>query len=194
MNKWEVDEHEQSSEKVRSRRFCPPLLNKNRNCEGIWSNKRKSFVKPVGINSSNFKNETLFVSFTAIIKTRNGWNGTNVYVGNRVVSSTKMSHNKLYIDMWLYIEYILIRDIYIYIYIYIYIHSKKSWWNFTKNWWNFNQIQCCYGTHTILVIFTRISWWIPSNHNSGKYSQEAVMNFPGYFAPVSWLNSPIFPR
>ena len=36
------------------------------------SNKRKSFVEPVGMNGSNFKNETLFVSFTAIITTRNG--------------------------------------------------------------------------------------------------------------------------
>ena len=29
MNKQEVDEHEQWSEKVRSQRFCPPLLDKN---------------------------------------------------------------------------------------------------------------------------------------------------------------------
>ena len=28
MNKWEVDEHKQWSEKVRSHRFCPPLLDK----------------------------------------------------------------------------------------------------------------------------------------------------------------------
>ena len=28
-------------------------------------------LKPVGMNGSNFKNETLFVSFTAIITTRN---------------------------------------------------------------------------------------------------------------------------
>ena len=34
MNKWEVDEHE-PSEKVRSQRFCPHLLDKNRNYEGI---------------------------------------------------------------------------------------------------------------------------------------------------------------
>ena len=44
------------------------LLDKNRNYEGIWSNKRKSFVKSVGMNGSNFKNETLFVSFTAIVR------------------------------------------------------------------------------------------------------------------------------
>ena len=35
MNKWEVDEHEQWSEKVRSQRFCPPLLDKNGNYEGM---------------------------------------------------------------------------------------------------------------------------------------------------------------
>ena len=35
MNKWEVDEHEQWSETVRSQRFCPPLLDKNRNYQGI---------------------------------------------------------------------------------------------------------------------------------------------------------------
>ena len=61
---------------VRSQRFGPPLLDKNRNYEGIWSNKRKSFVKSVGMNCSNCKNETLFVSFTAIVTTRNGWNCT----------------------------------------------------------------------------------------------------------------------
>ena len=38
----------------------------------LSSNKRKSFVKSVGMNGSNFKNETLFVSFTAIVTTRNG--------------------------------------------------------------------------------------------------------------------------
>ena len=35
MNKWEVDEHKQWSEKMRSRRFCPYMLNKNRNYERI---------------------------------------------------------------------------------------------------------------------------------------------------------------
>ena len=33
------------------------------------SNKRKSFIEPVGMNGSNFKNKTLFVSFTDIITT-----------------------------------------------------------------------------------------------------------------------------
>ena len=50
MNEWVVDEHKQWSEKVRTQRFCPPLLDKKRNYEGILSNKRKSFVKPVGDN------------------------------------------------------------------------------------------------------------------------------------------------
>ena len=72
MNKWEVDEHEQWSEKVRSHRFCPHMLDKNRHYMN-GSNKRKSFVEPVGMNGSNFKNaKTLFLSFTAIITTRNG--------------------------------------------------------------------------------------------------------------------------
>ena len=56
MNKWEVDEHKQWSEKVRSHRFCPHMLDKNRNYEGMWSNKRKS-SEPVRMNG--FKNETL---------------------------------------------------------------------------------------------------------------------------------------
>ena len=75
-----MDEHEQWSEKVRSQCFCPPLPDKNRNYEGIWSNKRKSFVKPVGMNGSNFKNEMLFSECLLqlyIITTRNG---TNFYV------------------------------------------------------------------------------------------------------------------
>ena len=29
MDKWEVDEHKQWSEKVRSQRFCPHMLDKN---------------------------------------------------------------------------------------------------------------------------------------------------------------------
>ena len=35
VNKWEVDEHKQWSEKMRSRRFSPPMLDKTRNYEGI---------------------------------------------------------------------------------------------------------------------------------------------------------------
>ena len=54
MNKWEVDEHEQWSEKVRSQCFCPLLIDKNGNYKGIRSNKRKSFAKQVGMNDSNF--------------------------------------------------------------------------------------------------------------------------------------------
>ena len=58
MNKWEVDEHKQWSEKVRNQCFCPPSVEKNRNYEEISSNKRKS-LSPWGWNYSNFKNETL---------------------------------------------------------------------------------------------------------------------------------------
>ena len=35
MNIWEEDEHGQWREKVRSQRFCPPLLDKDRNYEEI---------------------------------------------------------------------------------------------------------------------------------------------------------------
>ena len=69
MNKWEVDEHKQWSEKMRNHRFCPHMLEKTETMKG--SNKRKSFVEPVGMNGSNFQNETLFLSFTAIVTTRN---------------------------------------------------------------------------------------------------------------------------
>ena len=54
------------------------------------SNKRKSFLEPVGMNGSSFKNETLFLSFTTIITTRNGWDGPNFYIGNRRIGSIKM--------------------------------------------------------------------------------------------------------
>ena len=56
------------------------------------------------MHGSNFKNEMLFVSFTAIITTRNGCDGTNFYIGNRKVSSIKMSvaqFNFMYITVFL---------------------------------------------------------------------------------------------
>ena len=46
INKWEVDQHEQWSEKVRSQRFCPPFLDKNENymkgCDQINENRSLS--------------------------------------------------------------------------------------------------------------------------------------------------------
>ena len=42
MNKWEVEEHKQWSEKVRSQRFCRPLLDKNKNYEGIYDQIREN--------------------------------------------------------------------------------------------------------------------------------------------------------
>ena len=68
MNKWEVYGHKQWSEKVTA--FVRMLPCWTETMKG--SDKRKSFVEPVGMNGSNFKNDTLFVSFTAIITTRNG--------------------------------------------------------------------------------------------------------------------------
>ena len=71
----------------------------------LWRDQIKenrSVLEAVGINNSNFKNEMLFVSFSHkrhysiyIITTRNGWDGTNFYIGNRMVSSIKMSCNRL---------------------------------------------------------------------------------------------------
>ena len=73
MNKWEMEEYEQWSEKVRSQRFSPPLLDKNGNyMKGCDQKEENRSLSPCGLNGSNFKNETLFVSFTAIITTRNG--------------------------------------------------------------------------------------------------------------------------
>ena len=48
MNEWDVDEHEQWSEKVRSQCFCPPLLDKNRNYEGFSLNMLKTGTAPEG--------------------------------------------------------------------------------------------------------------------------------------------------
>ena len=44
--------------------FVHPCWTKTETMKG--SNKRKSFVEPVGTNGFNFKNEMLFVSFTAM--------------------------------------------------------------------------------------------------------------------------------
>ena len=83
------------------------------------SNKRKSFVEPVGMNGSNFETETLFVSFTATITTRNGWDGTNFYIGNWMVSSfcillCIVNHLLLFLltdwlILWLFLLYKFIR-------------------------------------------------------------------------------------
>ena len=71
MNKWEVDEHK-LFEKVRIievTTFVHSCYTKTETMKG--SHKRNSFVEPVGMNGSNFS-ETLFLSFPAIITTRNG--------------------------------------------------------------------------------------------------------------------------
>ena len=95
MNKWEADEHKQYNGLKRSKSKLLSSLAGQK--QRLWRdiNKLKSFVKPVAMNGSNFKNETLFVCLTATITTRNGWNCTNIYIGNRVVSNIKMSCNRL---------------------------------------------------------------------------------------------------
>ena len=63
-----MDKHKQCSEKT----------TKTETMKG--SNEIKSFVKVVGMNGCNFKTETLFVSFTAIITTKNGWDDTSRFI------------------------------------------------------------------------------------------------------------------
>ena len=46
MNKWEVDEHKQWSEKVRSRRFWPPLLDKTEIAKGYDQIKENRSLSP----------------------------------------------------------------------------------------------------------------------------------------------------
>ena len=55
MNKWEVDEHEQWSEKVRSQRFCPPLLDKNRNYDKSSTRVLKSSTRVLKSNTRVLK-------------------------------------------------------------------------------------------------------------------------------------------
>ena len=44
---------------------------------------------------TNFKNETLFLSFTAMITSGNGRNGTNFHIRNRMVNTIEMSRDGL---------------------------------------------------------------------------------------------------
>ena len=48
MNKWEVDEHKQWSEKVGSQRFCPPLLDKTETMKGYDQIKESRSLSPWG--------------------------------------------------------------------------------------------------------------------------------------------------
>ena len=94
MNKWVVDEHKRWSEKVRIK--SPLLSALDRQKQKLWRNqiKENRSLSPWGWMVPIF-NDTLFVSFTAIITARNGWDGTNFDIGNRMVGSIKMSRNRL---------------------------------------------------------------------------------------------------
>ena len=48
MNKWEVNEHKQRSERVRSRRICPPLLEKTEAIKGYYQIKENRSLSPRG--------------------------------------------------------------------------------------------------------------------------------------------------
>ena len=63
----------------------------------LWRDqiKENRFLSPCEWKVSILKINTLFWSFRAIITTRDGWDGTNFYIGNRMVGSIKMSRNRL---------------------------------------------------------------------------------------------------
>ena len=51
--------------------------------------KEKSFIKPVGMNVSNFKNKTLFVFLRQSLAPEIS-DGTNFHIGNRVINGIKI--------------------------------------------------------------------------------------------------------
>ena len=53
-------------------------------------NERKTFIKAVGMESTKFVNETLFLFLAVIICTSDGDDGTNSYVTNGVVGTVEM--------------------------------------------------------------------------------------------------------
>ena len=55
MNKWDVDEHEQWNEKVRNRRFCPPVV------LGLPGTKRKVAINVANNEKMSFMSATVKV-------------------------------------------------------------------------------------------------------------------------------------
>ena len=52
------------------------------------------------VNGSNFKGETLFVSFATIITARNLGDGTNFHARNRMIGTIKMSGDR-FVDVFI---------------------------------------------------------------------------------------------
>ncbi len=55
----------------------------------------KSLVNTKGVYGSKIGNEMHFLSFAAIVPTRNGTEGSNFHVRNAMTARTKMSDNRL---------------------------------------------------------------------------------------------------
>ena len=49
----------------------------------------------MGMSSSNLENETPFLSLAAIIDTRDGWDGVDFHIRNRMVRAVEMPGDKL---------------------------------------------------------------------------------------------------
>ena len=58
-------------------------------------NEGKTLVNTMGEYGSKFGNETHFLSFAAIVATRNGTEGSNFHVRNAMTARIKMSGNRL---------------------------------------------------------------------------------------------------
>ena len=61
----------------------------------VTLNEGKTLVNTKGVCGSKSGNETHFLSFTAIVNTRNGTEGSNFHVRNAVTTRIKMSGNRL---------------------------------------------------------------------------------------------------
>jgi hypothetical protein len=53
----------------------------------IELNIRKTFFNVIGVDSAKFGNEAHFMSFAAIIASRNGTEGSNFHIRNTVIAS-----------------------------------------------------------------------------------------------------------
>ena len=121
----------------RNHRFCPPLLDKNRNYDRFLS--PWEWMVPI-------LKMRLFVSSTAIITTRDGWNGTNFYIKNRMVSSIKMSRKRL-----------------------VYHHARNvrlyyPYWQYTDLIFRFVSLYSAYAAHYVYALHIRLltplDWWL----------------------------------
>jgi hypothetical protein len=58
-------------------------------------NTGKAFINTRRVNSAKFEYEAHFMSFAAIVASRNGTEGSNYHIRNTVIAIIKMSGNRL---------------------------------------------------------------------------------------------------